>query len=96
MRDADGLVAEFIGVFGAEHGHITPADVEFLEPFIRDSFVTEGHVTPAELDDLIMGVEDDSGASVPPDLARRFPRLNTLAVFGLSYDEDDIRRLLGR
>lgn len=89
-------MSEFLSAFRAEHGSLHHADAEFLEPFLRESFVTEGHVTPEEIDGLVMGVEDADGYSVSEELAARFPRLSTLAQFGLTYDEDDIRKLLGR
>lgn len=84
------FVQTFFSIFDSEHGTVTPHDHAFLLPLLERAFEREGHVTDEQLEGIIMGVEDDDGASVPEELSNEFPLLNALALFGIEFSERGI------
>lgn len=87
----EDFVREFVGTFISEHGCFPQDDLNKLKGYLGRAFEREGHASSTDIDGLVMGIEDEDGASVPEELADRFPLLNCLALWGISFDDDELK-----
>lgn len=84
------FIDQFVGTFIAEHGCFPQDDLAFLKGFLTRAFQREGHASIEDIEGLVMGIEDEGGADVTEELAERFPLLNCLALYGISFDNDEL------
>lgn len=84
------FIREFVGTFISEHGCFPQDDLNKLKGYLERAFEREGHATSEDIEGLIMGVEDESGASAPEELEMQFPLLNCLALWGISFDDEEL------
>ncbi len=87
----DQFIQLFLEVTAEEHGPIQKHYWDFLRPFLERTYEREGSASRVDIEGLVMGVENDVGADVPPELAAKWPLLNAIALHGIEYDDDKFK-----
>lgn len=90
--DKPTFITQFIGTFVSEHGSVSVEDREFMAGFLDRAYDRESSASGHDIEALISGDETEDGDfEVPEELAERFPLLNCIALYGISYDEEELK-----